>query len=390
MNRKVKLIYLLALWVLGINHAQAQQTGQQEQKKGLFFTLNGTIENSERSYLYLLYEDWQDNEVLDSSRITDGKFKFTGRIVEPSRALLRANPKTIPDATNLNIVGIYLEAGAIEVKVVYNLFDSIRVTGSTTQQDVDRYNSLSVPHRKAYLSTQKLVENYKQEGRSQKEIDSLETLSARAVNGMRSVSRQFIRNNPNSYFSVEELSGWRNLWPSDTVRNLFSGMSPQIKQSKKGQKIAKLIKDLDSAAVGTIAYNFSGTELNGEAIKLSDLKGRYVLLDFWGSWCAPCRIGNPHLIELYDKYRDKGIEFIGIASQDKELPWRNAVKKDSIGIWKNIMDTSQAERGLAIAHKYAVHSFPTKILVDKRGKILGRYKGADGKKLEEDLEKFLK
>jgi len=150
---------------------------------------------------------------------------------------------------------------------------------------------------------------------------------------------------------------------------------------------------------GTMSSNFSAKDINGVPLSLSDFKGKYVLLDFWASWCVPCRKGNPHLLKLYSEYKDKGFEIIGISDDDtKPDAWRNAVEKDGIGVWKHVLrglDIERVKKGDYKNHpgeisdsKYAIASLPTKILIDPTGKIIGRY-GGEGGGNDEDMDKKL-
>jgi thiol-disulfide isomerase/thioredoxin len=117
-----------------------------------------------------------------------------------------------------------------------------------------------------------------------------------------------------------------------------------------------------------------------------------VLLDFWASWCVPCRKGNPHLKELYSKYKDKGIEFIGISDDDQsEDKWKEAIVKDGIGVWKHVLrglkqKNNVFDRSTDISDKFGIHTLPTKILIDPEGKIIGRYSEEEGP-LDEMLKK---
>ena len=141
-----------------------------------------------------------------------------------------------------------------------------------------------------------------------------------------------------------------------------------------------------------MATDFSTIDINGNTLKLSDKKGKYVLLHFWTSWCVPCRKGNPHLKELYLKYKDKEIEFIGIADDDRaEDAWKKAVEKDGIGIWKHVRRGLKYENGVFdrstdISDNFGIHTLPTKILIDPNGIIIGRFEEEAGpldKKLKE-------
>ncbi|GHB82383.1 thiol:disulfide interchange protein [Persicitalea jodogahamensis] len=358
--------------------------------------LSGTIENAESPYLYLLYESTPGVRLKDSSRIVDNKFQFKGSILEPTDAMLRENSsvflngKVIADETNMNMVSIYLEKGTMTAHVVHDDFRSIKISGSKSQDENVKLTNSLIPFQARIFALKDAIKQSRTDKAPKEKIDSLENLENKAGKETWAAIQKFIYENPDSYVSADELCSFRNLWPFDTVKHLFDNLNPEIKKSRDGQKVANLIRETELASVGTMAHDFSGSELNGEKIKLSDFRGKYVLIDFWGSWCAPCRIGNPHLIELYNQYKDRNFEIIGVATDDKEVPWRKAVEKDKIGIWKNILDTDEASRGSAIAHKYAVHSFPTKILIDKQGKIIGRFKGDDGEKLEELLAQRLK
>lgn len=137
---------------------------------------------------------------------------------------------------------------------------------------------------------------------------------------------------------------------------------------------------------GTMALDFTSTDINGVELTLSDFKGKYVLLDFWASWCVPCRKGHPHLLDVYAKYKDKGFEIIGIADNDKNPDvWRKAVEDDGVGVWRHVLRgldydlllggnrdprTHPKEIG---SSKFNITAYPTKILIDPTGLIIARY-----------------
>lgn len=144
------------------------------------------------------------------------------------------------------------------------------------------------------------------------------------------------------------------------------------------------------------AKNINKRDRYGNLIRLQDYKGKYVLLDFWGSWCAPCRKGNPHLKELYAKYHEKGFEIIGIANENEATlsearsEWLQAIQKDGLP-WVNILNNEGIKDNNVVA-AYAVNEYPTKILIGPDGKIVSRLIGIGpaNVKLEALLKKIYK
>ncbi len=120
-----------------------------------------------------------------------------------------------------------------------------------------------------------------------------------------------------------------------------------------------------------IAPDFEATLIDGSAFKLSDLRGKYVLLDFWGSWCPPCRRDNPNLVTLYDQYNSRGLEIVSVALEKNDRTWKKAIAKDGLRWPYHIMRTSRLVATDALALKYQVTDLPTKYLINPQGKIVG-------------------
>lgn len=137
--------------------------------------------------------------------------------------------------------------------------------------------------------------------------------------------------------------------------------------------------------------DFQGQTLSGNAFDSRALRGKYVLLDFWGSWCGPCRLSNPHLKVLYEKYRSKGFEIVGIAHERRSLEksrisWENAVKADGLPWIQLLHEALVKDQNLLEA--YNLTAYPTKILIDQQGRILWRETGGNAGKLTRILEKI--
>jgi len=121
--------------------------------------------------------------------------------------------------------------------------------------------------------------------------------------------------------------------------------------------------------------------VNGDTIRLSSLKGKVVLLDFWASWCGPCRVTNKSLVKLYSKYKDKGFEIFSVSLDDEKLKWKNAIKQDKIS-WLQVNEGGGWDAKTAIA--WEISAIPTSYLIDKDGKLLAM--DLEGKELEKALK----
>ena len=160
-------------------------------------------------------------------------------------------------------------------------------------------------------------------------------------------------------------------------KELYDGLSEKGKASHYAQ-LFKATSDKQEAleqTKGAFAPAFSLTDKEGDKVSLSDYKGKYLILDFWGSWCGPCRMSHPHLIELYNKYKDKNFDILGLANEKGTggEKWLQAIKEDGLP-WKQV-NLDLNETGKDVLANYNIMAYPTKILMDPNGSILAFYVG---------------
>jgi thiol-disulfide isomerase/thioredoxin len=202
----------------------------------------------------------------------------------------------------------------------------------------------------------------------------------------------FFASHSQSYVTAFVLRFHTGSLPLDSVRLFYERLGVQVRESAAGKAIAAEIGKLEAGSPGSMAKDFTAEEIDGRSLTLSSLKGKYVLIDFWASWCVPCRKSMPHVKELYAKYKDKGLEVIGVSDDDRDsTAWKKAITKDGTGVWHNVLrgldmgKTGLGENDKDISGKFGIHSLPTKVLIDRDGKIIGRYdKGTEEEAAEMD------
>ena len=180
------------------------------------------------------------------------------------------------------------------------------------------------------------------------------------------------------------MSVYSSTWGKDTTTVLYSKLSDELKKSPYGKNIFEFISLNKNLTIGDKYVDFSQADTKNKLVKISDFNGKIVLLEFWGSWCGPCRESNPELVKVYNEFKDKGFEIFGVGAETKKEVWLKAVEKDKL-TWTNVTDF-RGDRNRA-ALMYGVSYYPTNFLIDKTGTIIARDLKAD--KLREKLTDLL-
>jgi peroxiredoxin len=194
----------------------------------------------------------------------------------------------------------------------------------------------------------------------------------------------FVRTNPGSIISASILSGYASIWGKDTTDMLFKKFSKEIKNTYYGQKIREYITLNKNIKIGDKYADFSEQNTQGENIKLSDFNGKVVLLEFWGSWCGPCREGNPELAKIYNEFNRKGFEILGVAAETNKEQWLKAIETDKLP-WANVTDFNGDKNKAALI--YGISYYPANFLIDRNGIIIA--KDLRGEKLREKIMEIL-
>ena len=195
----------------------------------------------------------------------------------------------------------------------------------------------------------------------------------------------FIRNNPNSIISSNILSVYASTWGKDTSTILYRNLSKKIKTTSYGKNIFEFITLNKNIKIGDKYIDFTEPNIEGKNVSLSDFNGKITLLDFWGSWCGPCREGNPELVKIYNEFKNRGFDILGVASDDKKEAWTEAVRKDNL-TWQNVSDLKGDKNKAALI--YGVSYYPANFLIDRSGVIIA--KDLRGDALRNKLNEILK
>ncbi|NML21204.1 AhpC/TSA family protein [Pseudoflavitalea sp. G-6-1-2] len=202
----------------------------------------------------------------------------------------------------------------------------------------------------------------------------------------------FVRKNPDAFASIYILYSSEYYYSADEYLSLWEGLTPAFKETQLAKSVKENLTKLYHTKAGTSAFEFERTSLDGKKVSPSSLKGKVYLLDFWGSWCGPCRYSHKHLKEMYAKYKPAGFEIVAVAQERGKTmeackaSWQKAIAEDGIN-WVHVLNQEGIEQ-LDIVKSYMVKGFPTKILIGADGKIITRISASASDAIDKALEKI--
>ena len=330
------------------------------------FTLDGTAEGLDGTPIYLTR-----GTTVDTCIITEGKFHFEGVLDAPVvRALLRTCDAQ--DYRSTMKCSIYLEPAAIQGSgFTAETFRDATFTGSATELLAEEYDALMRPITEKFMEIQESMTKPDTTGRAA----AMAEYQALAEE-YRGIMSNFMSEHADSYLALEDKASGLGQQPFEGVKALFDSIPAQWKETEAAKKIGDEYNALKAIQPGAEAPDIVTHDLDGNPVKLSDFRGHYVILDFWASWCKPCRASNPHLLSLFDKYKEKGLTVFCVADDDSDPSRaRTAIEQDGTqGFIHTLRGLKQVngdyDRSEDKSNLYAVHYLPTKFLIDPEGKIV--------------------
>ena len=356
------------------------------------FTINGNVAKAEGKQVTLYYGD-EMNPKQEAVTVKDGKFQFEGMLNKPycsGRIILgEFDPMTGGDMCELA-----LEQGTFNIDAPDGTLTNATVKGGRAQDDLNSYNAGLKPLLTPLIALNKQYRSAKTDKQRNKLAQKIEPLSQQYAEYLHS----YMLTHPDSYVSAQNLRMEMGKMSFDELKNIYGGFTERVRLNADTREIEKEIEARGKTQPGAMAPDFSATDVNGKPFKLSDLKGKVVILDFWASWCVPCRKSNPHVRALYEMYHAKGLDVVYVASDDgAEEKWRKAIETDQLvgeGYHHVLRGYDMKLRGQDnpndISDKYAIHYIPTKFLIDREGKIVCRIDEGQDELLDQKLAEMFK
>ena len=340
---------------------------------------------------YLVYKK-DGRQIADSAFIHKGEFELKGTTDEPFQGVVVIDRKGV-GLNNLgrrgmnDVLRLYVEKGTM-VLTGKDSVSNAAISGSPINKDYQQLlammKTVDDDHKEFSVNIMKVTP---EQGKAPGFKDSVEHLQESFRTRRRQIAEQYIRKNPDAYISLIAL---RNYMPEvfpdpNKLEPLFELLSPRVRETPAGKEFLLMLNTIRLVKVGTLAPDFVEKDVTGKQVRLSQFRGSYVLIDFWASWCGPCRQDNPNVVKLYNRFRDKNFAVLGVSLDKPEgkAAWLKAIKDDGL-TWPQVSDLKGWQSG--VPKLFGVRAIPQNFIIDPEGKIIAA--NLHGEELHRFVEKL--
>lgn len=329
---------------------------------------------------------------LDTVKVENGKFLFKGTATDPAIHFLSIEGK------NDGKVFFILENGEIDIKVDKDtLYKSVQSGTYNNEMLAEYYKTMEVVRKKdmAFRKKNQAAIMQARQANDTAAVNKINKEYKEISKENETKSVEFIKNNPKAYINIFIMKQMMQMSEMDKamLKKLFDGLDADVKKTKEGKELGEAFDKLEkqqkgqaNTEVGKMAPDFTAPNPEGKKISLKESLGKVTIIDFWASWCGPCRKENPSVVAMYNELHSKGLNIIGVSLDDKGDKWKEAIAADKL-TWTHVSNLRKWED--PIAFQYGVGSIPATFILDASGKIVAKdLRGAELKaKVEELLAK---
>lgn len=355
------------------------------------FILDGNIKGVEKDKIVLGTFQGREMVGIDTAEVVNGKFHFERENLPTSAYALRLLDRKVSLSAILENGNLNLSADVKDAERGY--IQKITLRGCTNYDLAYQFNNMQyeiLKHEK-YANAADIAAKIRKTKDHDEYVALKEKLNALAPNLKEEVAAaqlKLVKENVDQYFVTQVFWIVQKITNTENVKEIYAQLPESSKKSDRVVTVMNDIKAKERIQPGKTAPNFTLKTPDGEELSLADLKGKIVLVDFWASWCKPCRASFPHMKELYGKYHAKGFEILGVTNDSNHKAWKKAIKDDELP-WLNVADEFPTEGPVRTANVitlYGMDYLPSTVLIDREGVIIAKL--LHGHELDDKLKEI--
>ncbi|GAA3915591.1 TlpA disulfide reductase family protein [Chitinophaga oryziterrae] len=361
------------------------------------FEIKAHIDNAPLGTVYLEELTLQEAKIVDTVILKDASGKFTLKGIVPEQALYRIR---FGETNKFILLG--LDAGKMEIEGDFNHLELAKIENSEASVEIQQLLNEASAKNKSLTDDMRTLDSLHQA----KTPDSILQPKVAALQAKEKELEQYVLHaatttkspavavfalsmvNTQTILADKSIvADAKKRFPTNTLLASLTSKLTEIEQKDSAQQMAGAEQEdanMTSVKIGQEAPDFSLPDLSGKKVSLSSFRGKYVLVDFWASWCKPCRMENPNVVKAYNEYKNKNFTVLGVSLDKKKEAWADAIKTDGLA-WNHVSDLQFWES--AVVPLYGINSIPTNMLLDPQGKVVAV--GLRGEALEAKLKELL-
>lgn len=345
------------------------------------FELKGTISNYEGDVYVKKSINGEKASIIDTATVVDGKFGFSFD-VEGDEIITLVKGAKRSDV----LVKLFVMPGEATVDLDLEDLSTVKVISSPLDLEYAKcraadaeFNSFMADFRAKYKAAQ--------ESKNEKEVEALVAEYEKASGEQKEIKETIFDNNRTNLLGLDLAFALRIVYDADEkkLEELVGIWETSFPNNSNTKAARKILDTKIATAIGVVAPDFTQNDPEGNPITLSSLRGKVILVDFWASWCSPCRQENPNVVKMYNRFKDKGFDIIGVSLDSKKADWLKGIEDDGL-VWNHVSDLGGWKNKVS-SEIYGIRSIPSTMLLDENGVIIA--KNLRGEELEAKIAEIL-